>query len=161
MSCQWFRWQLFIYQVVMFQWTWQSCSRCEGQKQSHILIKDQIAKNKTPPAGSTLRDSRRCEKALRCTPSNYHAYTPGLLLCINVSWTGLQLRMPLVVRNVPQCTWRVSWSQDWQQEVHNATEETSCWEHIERNYDRVCVCVCVCESVLIQQTVMIVVRMMA
>lgn len=55
MSCQWFQWQVFIYQVVVFQWTWQSYSRCEGQQQSHILIKDQGAKNKTPPAGATLR----------------------------------------------------------------------------------------------------------
>lgn len=54
-SCQRFRWQAFIYQVVVFPWTWQSCSRCEGQQESHILIKDQRAKNKTPPAGTALR----------------------------------------------------------------------------------------------------------
>ena len=36
-SCQQFRWQAFIYQVVVFPWTWQSCSRCEGQQESHIF----------------------------------------------------------------------------------------------------------------------------
>lgn len=50
-SCQRFRWQAFIYQVVAFPWTWQSGSRCEGQQQSHILIKDQGAKNKNHRGG--------------------------------------------------------------------------------------------------------------
>lgn len=102
----------------MFPWSWQSCSRCEGQQESHILIKDQGAKNKTPPAGAALRDSRRCEKALQCTRFNYHAYTLGLLLRINVSRTGPLLRKPLAVRNVPQCTLSLGSRQLWQRESH-------------------------------------------
>ncbi len=54
-SCQRFWQQVFIYQALVFPWTWQSCSRCEGQQGSHILIKVQGAKNKSPPAGTTLR----------------------------------------------------------------------------------------------------------
>lgn len=81
--------------MVVLPWTWQSCSRCEGQQESHTLIKDHGAKNKTPPVGITPRDSRRCEKALYCTRFNYHAYTLELLLCINVSWTGFLLKIPI------------------------------------------------------------------
>lgn len=50
--------------ILVFLRTWQSCSRCEGHKESHILIKDQRAKNNTPPAGAAPRDSARCEKTL-------------------------------------------------------------------------------------------------
>lgn len=139
MPCQRFRWQLFIYQAIVLPWSWQSCSRCEGHQESHILIKDQRAKNKTAPACTALRDSRRCEKALQCTRSNYHAYTVGLLLCINVSWTGFLLRKPLAGKNVPQCTWSLSWSQDWQQESHTTTEVTS----PERKHRRQLLIVCV------------------
>lgn len=107
----------------MLPWTWQNCRRCEGQQESHTLIKDQGAKNKTPPVGTTPRDSRRCEKA-QYTRFNYHACTLELLLCINVSWTGCLLRYPLVVRNVPQCTWFLNSSQYWQQESHGMNEKT-------------------------------------
>lgn len=55
MSCQRFCWQVFIYQAVTFQRTRQSCSRYEGQQESRILIKDQAAKNKTGPAGTSPR----------------------------------------------------------------------------------------------------------
>lgn len=56
MSCQQFCWQVFIYQAAAtFPRTQRRRRSYEGQHKSRILIKDQAAKNKMGPAGSSLR----------------------------------------------------------------------------------------------------------
>lgn len=108
LACQQLCWQVFIYQVAAFLWTWQHCSRCEGQPGSHILIKDRAAKNTTnPPPQARLPTGTPLTRWSREKPQscNYHACTTGLLFCINVSWTASLLLKPLAAHNVPQCTW--------------------------------------------------------